>query len=122
MDGTDRIRDNARAIRLYITAAQSASNKQLDSYLAKELEWLEGKMQEERLIEQGYNNHYVEVYDRLVNQVLVEKYGRVQRLSMAAAFLGVADEQISRRRRVSGRAIIAGIPTTATRSLHILTR
>lgn len=93
MDGTDRIRDNARAIRLYITAAQSASNKQLDSYLAKELEWLEGKMQEERLIEQGYNNHYVEVYDRLVNQVLVEKYGRVQRLSMAAAFLGVADEQ-----------------------------
>ena len=93
LGGTDRIRDNARVIQLFITSALSSPGKQFDNYLAKELKWLEGKMQEERQIEAGYHNHYVEAYDRMVNQVLVEKYERAQRLDVAAAFLGVADEQ-----------------------------
>lgn len=93
MNGEPRIKDNARALRLFIKASISKADASLDQFLADELTWLEEKAREERGQDDGYENHYTQVYDRLVHQALVPNYEKASRYSEASAFLAVYDEQ-----------------------------
>ncbi len=94
LDGLPRIKDNARSLRLFITASEHKADASLDDFLAKELSWLSDKAKEERgTTAEFYANHYTRVYDRLVHQVLVPKYTKAGRHVEAIAFLAVCDEQ-----------------------------
>ena len=93
LDGSERVRDNARALRLFIVSATSQPDKKLDKFLATELQWLEERAAADRRQEPGFRNHYTEVYDRLAHQVLVDKYAKAGRSVVAAALLGAFDEQ-----------------------------
>jgi len=43
LEGTDRMKDNARVLKFYITAATAKPSDQFDNYLAEEITWLIGK-------------------------------------------------------------------------------
>ncbi len=79
LDDSDRIKDNARVIWLYIKSAMSVPDALFDDYLAKELEWLEDQSKTDY--------HYHNVTDRLVYQVLANKYTEVNRPETALAIL-----------------------------------
>ena len=82
MDGSERIKDNARVIHLYVQADLMAANNQLDQLLANELPWLTEKAGPKQ---EDY--HYVRVMDRLVHNVLVDKYMSAQRFNTATLLL-----------------------------------
>ena len=63
LDGTGRMKDCARELMLYITAAQAKPGPVFDDYLADELQWLYSRGDET-----GY------VVDRLCHQVLFKHY------------------------------------------------
>ena len=93
LEGTPRVKDNARALRLFITASVQKADARMGDFLATELSWLEEKAREERADGDFYDNHYTQVFDRLVHQVLVPKYDEMGRSELATAFLAVYDEQ-----------------------------
>ena len=78
LDGTDRIKDNARALRFYIASAQTPLSGQFDDYVAGELEWLTSMRGDD---------YYGRVMTRVVNQVLVKKYGDAGRQQTTLALL-----------------------------------
>ena len=65
LDGTERMKDNARVLQIYIDAVQQPLSSQFDNWLAGEIEWLHTKKAD---------SHYLQVMDRLVHQVLAQKY------------------------------------------------
>lgn len=93
LDGTARIKDNARALHLFIAANTQQGDASLDNMLASELTWLEEKVRDERGSDNDYENHYTRVFDRLVHQVLVPRYDAMGRSEVAMAFLSVYTEQ-----------------------------
>ena len=82
MDGAERHKDNARVLLLYIKSAQSKLDDSFDNYLAQELEWLDS---------QKADDHYVRVLDRLVHQVLADKYARADRQQTSLALYRTAN-------------------------------
>lgn len=66
MNGTERIKDNARVVRLFIRSDRSAADSNLDNFLADELPWLESKMKDDFFFGMAF--------DRITTQVLVNKY------------------------------------------------
>jgi len=91
MAGSDRICDNARALRLYITAANNAKGN-IDNYLAQELQWLEQKAEEEKTLDPTFGNHYTEVLHRLVYAVLEPRYQRLGQTEVATAIVAAENE------------------------------
>ena len=92
MEGTQRVKNNARVLRLYIESALAKVVLQDDS-LAQELAWLEDKAREERGDGNDYENHFTRVYDRLIHQVLIPGFEAAGRPHVATALLAVYDEQ-----------------------------
>ena len=94
-DGTPRMKDNARAIRMVVSVRPSKMDKKYASWLAGELKWLNGKIKEEAGNEANrdnyhypfYDNHYFDVLDRLVFANLHPKYEKMGNKSAAAAAL-----------------------------------
>ena len=94
-DGTPRMKDNARAIRMVVSVRPSKMDKKYASWLAGELKWLNGKIKEEAGNEANrdnyhypfYDNHYFDVLDRLVFANLHPKYEKMGNKSAAAATL-----------------------------------
>ena len=84
MSGTERMQDNVRVLMLYITAAESPASQRLDDFLATELAWLDTKVGTD-------DRFYRNALDRLVHQVLAQKYER-QPLR-AVSILRAADSQ-----------------------------
>lgn len=82
MKGTQRAKDNARALRLYIHASIAPVSTQFNNFLTRELLWLEKKMKQE-----GNYGHYTRVYDRLTHQILIDKYRKIGQPEKSAAFL-----------------------------------
>ena len=86
MAGTERIKDNARVVRLFIRAERSEADASLDNFLAEELTWLDSKMTRD-------DPFFFHAYDRLTNELLVHKYkGRGQ---LSAAFLAAYSHSYS---------------------------
>ena len=70
LDGTERMKDVARIIQLYINSMQQSVNAQYDAWLAGELKWL--RSHKSGPDEMG--NYYDAALNRLVHQVLGQKY------------------------------------------------
>ena len=66
LEGTERMKDNARVLLLYITAAQAPQGEAFDDYLTDELEWLRQKQNED-----GF---FTDAENRLTNQVIMPHY------------------------------------------------
>ena len=75
MEGTERMKDNARILKLYMTAVTSKTDAAFDDYLAGELQWLEGKCTSEYF--------FMSALDRLMHKVLVDKYASQPERSLA---------------------------------------
>lgn len=67
-NGTPRMRDNARAIRMLITTRSSQLNDGYTTYLLGELRWLDSKIKTERHNPSVYDNHYSDVKDRVIHE------------------------------------------------------
>ena len=64
LEGTDRMKDNARVLKFYITAATAKPSDQFDNYLAEEITWLIGK-------DEWFFSRALE---RTINQAIVPHY------------------------------------------------
>lgn len=69
-DGTERMRDNARAIRLLVSTRTNKPTAEYTDYLLAEFRWLDAKIKEERGSSSEYENHYTDVKDRVVHKGL----------------------------------------------------
>lgn len=67
-NGTPRMRDNARAIRMLITTRSSQLDDNYTAYLLGELRWLDSKIKTERHNPSVYDNHYSDVKDRVIHK------------------------------------------------------
>ena len=77
LDGTTRMKDNARAIRLLVAAGNYTGKASESKNLVTELSWLYDKAKEE-CTDNIYLNHYVEVQERIIYRAL---HNRLLRLS-----------------------------------------
>lgn len=77
MEGEQRMKDNARVLKLYMTATEKPLSPEFDDYLAQELEWIDKRSKED--------NSFLDPTRRLVHQVLADKYS--SRPLIAAALL-----------------------------------
>ena len=68
LDGTDRMKDCARVLMLFITASQAPDSEAFDDYLADELAWLKEMEKKE---EDGY---FYRAKTRLSHQALMKHY------------------------------------------------
>ena len=82
LEGSERMKDNARVLQIYIDAAQQPLNAQYDNWLAQEIAWLQTKKAD---------SHYQQVLDRLVHQVLAKKYEQGGRPETALALYRAAE-------------------------------
>lgn len=69
-DGTERMCDNARAIRLLVSTRTNKPTAEYTDYLLAEIRWLDAKIKEERGSSSEYENHYTDVKDRVVHKGL----------------------------------------------------
>ena len=69
-DGTERMCDNARAIRLLVSTRTNKPTAEYTDYLLAEFRSLDAKIKEERGISSEYENHYTDVKDRVVHKGL----------------------------------------------------
>lgn len=66
MAGTERMKDNARVLKLYMTAVEQPLSPAFDDYLAGELTWIGQRSRED--------DSFLDPTRRLIHQVLVSKY------------------------------------------------
>lgn len=66
MAGEERMKDNARVLKLYMTAAEATPDSRFDDYLAQELAWIGKRSREDA--------SFLDPTKRLVHQVLLKKY------------------------------------------------
>lgn len=66
MEGEQRMKDNARVLKLYMTATEKPLSPEFDDYLAQELTWIDQRLKED--------NSFLDPTRRLVHQVLLDKY------------------------------------------------
>jgi len=85
LDGTPRMCDNARAIRLLV----ATKNKPSAQFLVNEMEWLDSKISEED--SSLYGNHYAMVKERVVYNGLAAEYDRIGNHNMATALYAMME-------------------------------
>ena len=66
LEGTERMKDNARVLKLYITAATAKASDSFDNYLAEELTWLNEKTNQDYF--------FVRARRRITDQTIVPHY------------------------------------------------
>ena len=93
MEGTQRMKDNARAIRLVASPNQSTLAPQYNSWVKGELDWLFAKIKEEAGNDSNkyYDNHYYDVLERFVYCNLAPRYMRNGNTNMAAALINMME-------------------------------
>lgn len=84
-DGTQRMKDNARAIRLLVSTRSNKPSEEYSKYLTKEFNWLDTKIKEERGDNGEYANHYTDVKDRVVHKGLEPLYRSIGNSNAALA-------------------------------------
>ena len=86
LDGTQRMKDNARAIRMVASAGSSRfAKKDYQKWVVGEMKWVAAKKQEEP----GEYNHYSEVLDRFVYEELVPRYQKSGNKNLATALVAL---------------------------------
>jgi hypothetical protein len=91
-DGTQRMKDNARAIRLLASVRTAKDNREYSEYLLKEMKWLDDKSREERGNSADWDNHYTEMMERIVYNNLVPKFNEWGKTNVATALTGMMNE------------------------------
>ena len=127
MNGTQRMKDNARAIRLLVSTQNTQvklASGDYSTFLVGEFKWLDEKAREEDH-GNGYNNHYTEVLERVAYRGLYRHFrnlamimGHTDKIkeyeSMATAMYGMMDayedsfckdEQNGQHERNTGRCL-----------------
>ena len=66
LEGTDRMKDNARVLKFYITAATAKPSDKFDSYLTEEITWLKEKEKQD-----GF---FGNALSRITNQAIIPHY------------------------------------------------
>ena len=89
LQGTQRMKDNARAIRLLALSADHPLTPSFSNYLVKEMEWIDDKILEDRATSPVYDNHYTNVKERIVFRNLVPLYFSHGKPEMATALMGM---------------------------------
>ena len=84
LDGTEWMKTTARVLKFYISVSEKPIDAQFDEYVAGELKWLEQM--------QGQDAFYKNALDRIIHQVLADKYDKNQRPKTAQALLGFLNE------------------------------
>ena len=79
LDGTERMKENARVLLFYITAMQSSVSTQFDDYVATEMQWLTSLKEKD--------DHYDGALDRIVHQAIHPLYDKAGRKNVALALL-----------------------------------
>ncbi len=79
LDGTERMKDNARAIRLLALTQNYRGTAGESDQLVEEFKWLYGKVKEESNGEDLYGNHYVEVQERIIYRALHDTFLRLSK-------------------------------------------
>ncbi|MBO4659469.1 MAG: hypothetical protein J5637_07595 [Prevotella sp.] len=95
-NGTQRMKDNARAIRMVVAAKSANLDSNFSQWMTNELKWLEGKMKDGRGTQTGINDydyHYIEVLDRLVFNNLAPRYHQSGRSDMATLLVYMAENE-----------------------------
>ena len=89
MNGTQRMKDNARAIRMVVSVDNAKLGREYSQWMTEEMKWLIGKIKEEANGDEYsvYFNHYYDVLDRLVYGALAPKYKKNGQPDMAAALI-----------------------------------
>ena len=86
MAGTQRMKDNARAIRLVASVGSKRFQKSsYQKWVVEEMRWLVTKSKEDG----GYYNHYREVMDRLIYTELSPRYEKMGDKNLANALLAL---------------------------------
>ena len=91
--GTEMMKDSARVLQIYIRSAVEAPTLSLDNALAADLQWLTEKSEEGISDDKPYYEHnyfYFNARDRIVHQVLADKYQAQGRTSTALALYYLA--------------------------------
>ena len=97
MNGTKRMKDNARAIRAVVCVKNATLDKEYSQWMTNEIKWLVSMVHDENATnpegatENPYHNHYSDVLDRLVYKELIPKYEKSGRPDMAAALLAMME-------------------------------
>ena len=89
LPGTQRMKDNARVIRLLALSADHQLCPSFSNYLVKEMDWIDRKIQEDRGSGLFYANHYTNVKERIVFRNLAPLYLSHGKPEMATALMGM---------------------------------
>lgn len=100
-DGTERMRDNARAIRLLVSTRTNKPTAEYTGYLLAEFHWLDAKIKEECGTESGYDNHYADVKDRVVHRGLEPLFRKVGMDNTALALCAMMNAEGNYNNNVS---------------------
>lgn len=100
-DGTERMRDNARAIRLLVSTRANKPTAEYTDYLLAEFHWLDAKIKEEGGTESGYDNHYADVKDRVVHHGLEPLFRKVGMDNTALALCAMMNAEGNYNNNVS---------------------
>jgi len=92
MAGTQRMKDNARAIRLLISTRRDAPSSEYSAFLIEEMTWLDRKIAEERASSDRYDNHYTDVKERVVYKGLIPLYDNNGNSDMATMLCGMMNK------------------------------
>lgn len=87
--GTQRMKDNARAIRLLVSTRSNRVSREYSDFLAAEFKWLDAKIAEERGNTGVYSNHYTDVKNRVVHASLEPLYRKSGLPNLALAMCGM---------------------------------
>ena len=95
-NGTQRMKDNARAIRMVVAGKSANLDSQFSQWMTNELQWLEGRIKDGEGTTTGFNDfdyHYVDVLDRLVFSNLAPRYHQSGRTDMAILLVYMAENE-----------------------------
>lgn len=91
LGGSQRVRDNARAIRLLVSTAIHEPDSQYSAFVTRELQWIDGKIAEESASSRYYCGHYVDVKERVVHRGLIPMLTRAGNRSLALTLHAMCD-------------------------------
>lgn len=90
IEGTDKVREQARIVRLVISTAEGKDAPEYRKYLLGELQWLDSRVKEERESVEGdyVDGFFYHIRTRLYYQELPKLFGRWQRPDYTAMLIG----------------------------------